>query len=279
MSISKMSQIKVMIVEDELITAEAIAILLKKLNYNPIAIVSSGEEAISKIKNLNLDLILMDIILAGSMDGIETAKIINANYNIPIIFITAYGDKKTLNRAKLSEPYGYIVKPITSEDELLPTIELAIYNHQVKNKLKKDNETFKQIKHLIQSDKNVLPSQINNSLEKGNYLEQGNDDIEPILEIAVINEKINLIEWLKSFSNPERFLMLEVIKSQPLKLEEIEKLIGKSQSTSSHHIKKLEETGFIKGWKNGKYIYYSLNKPKIMEFVHLWENWIKNLSS
>lgn len=279
MSISKMSQIKVMIVEDELITAEAIAILLKKLNYNPIAIVSSGEEAISKIKNLNLDLILMDIILAGSMDGIETAKIINAKYNIPIIFITAYGDKKTLNRAKLSEPYGYIVKPITSEDELLPTIELAMYNHQVKNKLKKDNETFKQIKHLIQSDKNVLPSQINNSLEKGNYLEQGNDDIEPILEIAVINEKINLIEWLKSFSNPERFLMLEVIKSQPLKLEEIEMLIGKSQSTSSHHIKKLEETGFIKGCKNGKYIYYSLNKPKIMEFVHLWENWIKNLSS
>ena len=274
-----MSQIKVMIVEDELITAEAIAILLKKLNYNPIAIVSSGEKAISKIKNLNLDLILMDIILAGSMDGIETAKIINAKYNIPIIFITAYGDKKTLNRAKLSEPYGYIVKPITSEDELLPTIELAMYNHQVKNKLKKNNETFKQIKHLIQSDKNVLPSQINNSLEKRNYLEQGNDDIEPILEIAVINEKINLIEWLKSFSNPERFLMLEVIKSQPLKLEEIEMLIGKSQSTSSHHIKKLEETGFIKGWKNGKYIYYSLNKPKIMEFVHLWENWIKNLSS
>ena len=274
-----MAQIKVMIVEDELITAEAIAILLKKLNYNPIAIVSSGEEAISKIKNLNLDLILMDIILAGTMDGIETAKIINTNYNIPIIFITAYGDKKTLNRAKLSEPYGYIVKPITNEDDLLPTIELAMYNHQVKNKLKKNNETFKQIKHLIQSDKNVLPSQINNSLEKRNYLEQGNDDIEPILEIAVINEKINLIEWLKSFSNPERFLMLEVIKSQPLKLEEIEMLIGKSQSTSSHHIKKLEETGFIKGWKNGKYIYYSLNKPKIMEFVHLWENWIKNLSS
>jgi len=268
-----MSQIKVMIVEDEFITAEAIAILLKKLNYNPIAIVSSGEEAISKIKNLNLDLILMDIILAGTMDGIETAKIINTNYNIPIIFITAYGDKKTLNRAKLSEPYGYIVKPITSEDDLLPTIELAIYNHQVKNKLKKDNEKFKQIKQLIQSDKNVLPSQINNSLEKGN------DDIEPMLEIAVFNEKINLIEWLKSFSNPERFLMLEVIKSQPLKLEEIEMLICKSQSTSSHHIKKLEETGFIKGWKNGKYIYYSLNKPKIMEFVHLWENWIKNLSS
>ena len=274
-----MTQLKVMIVEDELITAEAIAILLKKLNYNPIAIVSSGEEAISKIRNLNLDLVLMDIILSGTMDGIETAKIINTNHNIPIIFITAYGDKKTLNRAKLSEPYGYIVKPITNEDDLLPTIELAMYNHQVKNKLKKGHEKFEQIKQLVQPDKNILPSQVNNPLEKGNDPEQANEDIDPMLEIDVFGEKINLVEWLKSFSNPDRFLILEIIKSQPLKLDEIQMCIGKSQSTSSHHIKQLEKTGLIKGWKSGKYIYYSINKPKIMEFVQLWENWIKNLSS
>ena len=274
-----MTQLKVMIVEDELITAEAIAILLKKLNYNPIAIFSSGEEAISKIKNLNLDLVLMDIILSGTMDGIEAAAIITSNYNIPIIFITAYSDKKTLNRAKLSEPYGYIVKPITNEDDLLPTIELAMYNHQVKNKLKKGHEKFEQIKQLVQPDKNILPSQVKNLLEKTNYLEQANEDIDPMLEIDVFGEKINLVEWLKSFSNPERFLLLEIVKSQPLKLDEIQMCIGKSQSTSSHHIKQLEKTGLIKGWKSGKYIYYSINKPKIMEFVQLWENWIKNLSS
>lgn len=274
-----MAQIKVMIVEDELITAEAIAILLKKLNYNPIAIVSSGEEAISKIKNLKLDLVLMDIILAGTMDGIETARIINTNYNIPIIFITAYGDKKTLNRAKLSEPYGYIVKPITNEDDLLPTIELAMYNHQVKKKLKKGNEKFEQIKRLIQPDKNILPSQINNLLERRNFLEQTNEDLNPMLEIEVFGEKINLVEWMKSLSNPDRFLIIEILKTLPLKLDEIQMFIGKSQSTSSHHIKKLEKTGFVKGWKNGKYIYYSLNKPKLTEFVQIWENWIKNLST
>ncbi len=274
-----MTQIKVMIVEDELITAEAISILLKKLNYDPIAIVPSGEEAISKIRNLNLDLILMDIILAGTMDGIETAQFINTNYNIPIIFITAYGDKKTLDRAKLSEPYGYIVKPITNEDDLLPTIELAMYNHEVKNKLKKDHEKFEQIKQLFQPDKLILPSQVKKPLEKRNYLEQAKEDLDPMLEIETLGEKINLVEWLKSFSNPDRFLILELLKSQSLKLDEIQMLIGKSQSTSSHHIKKLEKTGFIKGWKNGKYIYYSLNKPKLMEFVYLWENWIKNLSS
>ncbi len=274
-----MAQIKVMIVEDELITAEAIAILLKKLNYDPVAIVSSGEEAISKLKKLNLDLILMDIILAGTMDGIETAQFIKTNYNIPTIFITAYGDKKTLDRAKLSEPYGYIVKPITNEDDLLPAIELAIYNHQIKNKLKKGHEKFEQIKQLIQPDKRTLPSQINKPLETRNYLEQAKEDVDPMLEIEIFGDKINLVEWLKSFSNPDRFLILELLKSRPLKLDEIQTLISKSQPTSSHHIKKLEGTGFIKGWKDGKYIYYSLNKPKLMEFVYLWENWIKKLSS
>jgi CheY-like chemotaxis protein/DNA-binding transcriptional ArsR family regulator len=274
-----MALIDVMIVEDELITAEAIAILLRKLNYNPISIVSSGEEAISKVKDLDLDLILMDIILAGTMDGIETAKIINTTYNIPIVFITAYGDKKTLDRAKLSEPYGYIVKPITSEGDLFPTIELALYNHQVRNKLRDGNKKFEQIKQLIQPSNNISSSQVYNLLERGNYVEQVNDIFDPMIEIDVVDEKVNLVEWLKSFSNPERFLILEILKSQPLKLDDIKLFIGKSQSTSSHHVKKLVKTGFLKGWKKGKYIYYSLDKPKIMEFVHLWENWIKKLSS
>ena len=154
-----------------------------------------------------------------------------------------------------------------------------MYNHQVKNKLKKGHEKFEQIKQLVQPDKNILPSQVKNLLEKTNYLEQANEDLDTMLEIDVFGEKINLVEWLKSFSNHERFLLLEIVKSQPLKLDEIQMCIGKSQSTSSHHIKQLEKTGLIKGWKSGKYIYYSINKPKIMEFVQLWENWIKNLSS
>ncbi|MHA1190941.1 MAG: metalloregulator ArsR/SmtB family transcription factor [Promethearchaeota archaeon] len=274
-----MAQIKVMIVEDELITAEAIAILLKKLDYDPIKIVSSGEEAISKLRNLDLDLILMDIILSGTMDGIETAQKIYSMYNIPIIFITAYGDKNTLDRAKISEPYGYILKPITNEDELQPTIELAIYNHRVKNELKKGYIKFEQIKQLLQPDNSILASQVKESLEERNNLETANEDIDPMYEIEISGEKMNLVDWLKSFSNPDRFLILEILKTQPLKFDEIQAFIGKSQSTTSHHIKKLENTGFIKGWKSGKYTYYSLNKPIIMEFVKLWEHWIKKISS
>jgi two-component system, response regulator PdtaR len=274
-----MEQLNVMIVEDELITAEAIAVLLEKLNYKPISIVKSGEEALSKIKDLNLDLILMDIILAGTLDGIEAAKIINNNYNIPIIFITAYGDKKTLDRAKLSEPYGYIVKPITNEEDLLPAIELAVYNHQVKTQLKEDRKKFEQIKKFIKRDKNVSSSQVKSSIEEGEGFEGSNKGLDPMNEIEVLGEKLNLVDWLKTISNPERFLILEFLKYQPLKLDEVEMLIDKSQSTSSHHLKKLEETGLIKGWKDGKYISYSLNKPKLMEFATLWENWLEKLSS
>ena len=266
-----MAQVNVMIVEDERIIAEAIAILLKKLNYNPISIVSSGEEAISKLKDLKLDLILMDIILTGALDGIETAKIINNDYNIPIIFITAYGDKETLNRAKLSEPYGYIIKPVTCEDELLPTIELALYNHKVKNELQKSHKKFEEIKRLIQPEKNFLAADFNKGLEVGEYLEGTN---------ALINdEKIDLVEFLKSFSNSDRFLILEMLKFQPFKLDELQMMIAKSQSATSHHIRILEKAGLIKGWKNGKYIYYSLNIPKMINYDQLWVNWLKNLTS
>ena len=272
-----MAKIKVMIVEDELITGEAIGILLKKLNYDPIEIASSGEEAISKLEDLEPDLILMDIILAGRMDGIEAAQIINSKYDIPIIFITAYGDKKTLDKAKISEPYGYLVKPITHEDEIRPTIELAIYNHQIKKNLKKNHKKLEKIKEIFEPD--YLPSQFKEPLNNENIIEQSSNISNPLLEFEIYGEKVTLIDWLKSFSNPERFLILELIKSQPLKLDEIKKCIGKSQPATSHHIKNLEDNGFIKGWKRGKYIYYSLDKPKIMGFVNLWENWIKNMSS
>jgi len=273
-----MNQINVMIVEDELITAKAIAILLKKLNYNPIAIVSTGEDALSRIKDLRVDLILVDIILAGNLDGIETAKIINEQYNIPIVYLTAYGDKKTLDRAKLSEPYGYLVKPITSEDELLPTLELALYNYQVKNKLRKSHKKYEQIKQLIQIEEDNLSSDIN-KVEKRNYRDEVNEGVDNLFEFEILKEKVNLVKCLKSFSNPERFLILEILKFKPLKLEMIQMLIGKSQSTASHHIKILEKTGFIRGYKNGKYIYYTINKPELMKFAYVWENWLRELSS
>ena len=88
------------------------------------------------------DLILMDIVLDGKMTGIDASEYIYKNLDIPIVYTTAYGDKKTLESAKKTEPFGYIVKPITEASLLRPPIELAIYNHKIKQSLSKEAKKY-----------------------------------------------------------------------------------------------------------------------------------------
>jgi PAS domain S-box-containing protein len=135
---------KILITEDETIVALDIKKKLVKLGYNVTDIVSTGEEAIAKAGETNPDLILMDISLEGDMDGIEAAKRIRSRYDIPIIYLTAHSDKKTLDRAKVTEPLGYIVKPF-ERASLHATIEMAIYKHQMKRKLEEKDETFQNL--------------------------------------------------------------------------------------------------------------------------------------
>ena len=101
---------KILIVEDERIVAEDIKRTLKKLGYSVTSIVSSGKEAIQKVDKDKPDLILMDIVLRGDMDGITTAEHIHSKCGLPVIYLTAYADQGTVQRAKVAEPYGYIVK-------------------------------------------------------------------------------------------------------------------------------------------------------------------------
>lgn len=130
-----MSTINVLIVEDEPLIAEDIAQAMEKNDFAVSAIVYSKEDAIEQL-NTNLpDIVLLDINLSGEMSGIEIAEKINTVYNIPFIFITSYSDKKTLEKAKQTEPSGYIVKPLT-EAGLYSTLEIALYNHAQKNKRK-----------------------------------------------------------------------------------------------------------------------------------------------
>ncbi len=130
-----MTKAKILVVEDEWIIANAIQISLQKLGYDVPAVVSSGEEAIKKTDELEPNLILMDIVLQGDMDGIEVAEHIRAKYNIPVVYLTAYADEEILERAKITEPFGYIIKPF-KDRELYSGIELALYNHKMDNKLK-----------------------------------------------------------------------------------------------------------------------------------------------
>ena len=106
---------KIMIVEDEPILALMYCKSLEKYNYDVSGIVTTGEDAVQKAGELNPDIVLMDIILEGEMDGIEAAAIINEKYNIPVIFITGNNDKSTKNRALATKPLDYLLKPINIE--------------------------------------------------------------------------------------------------------------------------------------------------------------------
>ncbi len=126
---------KILVVEDETLIALNIQHILRKLQYEVIGPVATGEAAIELTAVHKPDVILMDIRLKSSMDGIETAKKIKASHNIPVIYLTSYSDKETLDRAKITDPMGYILKPF-DERELSTLVQLAIYKHDVDQKLK-----------------------------------------------------------------------------------------------------------------------------------------------
>ncbi len=135
---------KILIVEDERIIAEDIQATLRRLNYNPVKIVSTGKEAILATRELSPDLILMDIVLKGKTDGIAAAGKIRAFSDVPIIYLTAYGDEKTVNRAKRTSPSGFLVKPFTDRD-LLSSIEMALYQYQMERRLRKSEKWLNSI--------------------------------------------------------------------------------------------------------------------------------------
>jgi len=125
---------KILIVEDELLVAEDIAFRLKSLGYVITDLLISGEEVLPSIEKEKPDLILMDIMLKGKLDGIQTHELINRKYKIPLVYLTSYSDEKTFSRAKLTQPFGYIIKPF-DERELHTVIEVAIYKHSMEMRL------------------------------------------------------------------------------------------------------------------------------------------------
>jgi CheY-like chemotaxis protein len=124
-----MTQARIMIVEDERITAEDIHDILTHLGYTVTALVSSGADAIREAEHTRPDLVLMDIRIKGDMDGIEAAREIRERFNIPAVYLTAHADRETLDRAKLAEPLGYLIKPF-QEAELLASIEMALHKQK-----------------------------------------------------------------------------------------------------------------------------------------------------
>ena len=140
----------ILIVEDELIVAENLRLVLTGMGYEVPEPAATSSEALERAAGLCPDLILMDIVLEGSlMDGIETAKKIHQTMDVPVIFVTAYSDKKTLSRVKGTGPYAYILKPF-NERELSFAIELALHRYQLDREIKKRDSLLLAISFAIE---------------------------------------------------------------------------------------------------------------------------------
>lgn len=145
-----MNAASIFIVEDEIITAKSIAKNLKSLGYKVAGIATTGAKAIAQVTSLKPDLILMDILLKKSdLDGISTAARIQSQINIPVVYLTAHSDAETLERAKVTTPFGYILKPFRAE-ELQAAIEIALYKHRQELELIEREQLFSSILNSTQ---------------------------------------------------------------------------------------------------------------------------------
>lgn len=137
-----MPDASILIVEDETIVAEDLARKLRRLGYAVAGTTELGEEALTLARELRPHLVLMDIRLAGEMDGVEAGQRIRQEYDVPVIYLTASSDRSTIERAKVTEPFGFILKPF-EDRELESHIEMALYKHQAERQLRESEERFR----------------------------------------------------------------------------------------------------------------------------------------
>jgi two-component system response regulator len=208
---------KILVVEDEELVAQDIKVILEDLGYEVPALVASGEEAIQKVKTTHPDSVLIDIMLEGKMDGIEAAEKIKQLYDIPIVYITAYGNEEVVQRAKKTEPHGYILKPF-QEKELQISLEMALYKHEaektrkqlLKQKIINENLSkaleekevlLKEIDHRVKNNMQIIISLLSlqsRYSEEGEIVEFFKDSINRVKSMAMIHEKVYQSEDLSS---------------------------------------------------------------------------------
>jgi PAS domain S-box-containing protein len=134
----------ILLIEDEAIVAADIRARLTALGYSVPAIAASADEAVQRAHELHPDIMVADIVLEGSVDGVDAVQLIRKRLDIPVVYLTAYADETTVQRAKLTEPVGYILKPF-DERELRFTIEMGLHKHQVEKRLREREEQFRQL--------------------------------------------------------------------------------------------------------------------------------------
>ncbi len=133
---------RVMVVDDEAVISMQLEERLEAMGYDVVGTASSGEEAVDMAIDLRPDIILMDIVMPGKLDGIQASEMIKAELDIPVIFLTAYTDEKFIDKAKDVEPFGYIVKPF-QEKEIRACIEIAIFKSRIERRLRESEERYR----------------------------------------------------------------------------------------------------------------------------------------
>ena len=127
---------KILVVDDEAIITMQLEERLHAMGYTVAGMAASGEDAIEKARRLSPDLILMDIVMPGALNGIEAAQVIIGELDIPVVFVTSYADDAIIEKAKQVRPYGYIVKPF-NELEIKAAIEVALFRKAAEREMKK----------------------------------------------------------------------------------------------------------------------------------------------
>jgi PAS domain S-box-containing protein len=141
---SQTARNKILIVEDEAVVAQDLRQQLAVLGHDPVAVAFTGKEALVLAEQLRPDLVLMDIKLPGKMDGIIAAQVLRKQFDLPVVYLTAYSDEALVQRAKLTEPFGYVIKPFVVR-ELGIVIEMALYKHRTEVALRENRERFQQL--------------------------------------------------------------------------------------------------------------------------------------
>ncbi len=138
---------RILIVEDDAIVAHDLHDHLVELGYEPTGVLFSGEEAIAELARIRPDLVLLDIRLQGELDGVQVAEEVRSAFDVPVVYLTGHTDEATLQRAKCTQPLGYLVKPFESA-ELRSTIEIALYKHTMERRLRESEKRYRALSEL-----------------------------------------------------------------------------------------------------------------------------------
>ncbi len=224
------SKYKILIVEDEILVASDIQESLESLGYTVQGMVDTAQKAIDAVENELPDLILMDINLKGEMTGIDAARQITKEHDVPIIYLTANTDMDTVSKAKVALPYGYISKPFTDKD-LRTNIEIAIFKFANDVKMKMESEQFNTFFDLKDHGKSQLIIHGSNGLEKINiedvyFIEKDNDNtIVHLYEDEIVTdrsfEEITGLFPKKMFIQVSKFYVINTTKVFAVKYPEV----------------------------------------------------------